>query len=335
MPDEADQRQLDALRKGVLFLTERNRELEARVARLEAQLVRTEPRPKEAVTSTEPPPPPRFEALPPVAAPPVFTPPPLPAPPPLRPPSLETKLGLNWLLIIAVITLIFAAVFGFKYAVDSNLLGPGARVAIGVVAALLSLVSADLLWKRGHKVFANGLTGLGLALLYLSFWASFGLYHLLPQSAAFLLMVVTTAASAVFALRYDAQAIAVLGLLGAYITPVALSTGEDHPWILFSYVFLVNLGGLAAARLRRWRIAEWVAFAATVILYVAWSFDRLKIDTRPVATVFLIAFYAQFASAQTRAVWWIAQVLGAAGTVIWEASNPRLLFSFAFPFAAL
>ena len=262
MPDEADQRQLDALRKGVLFLTERNRELEARVARLEAQLVRTEPRPKEAVPSTEPPPPPRFEALPPVAAPPVFTPPPLPAPPPLRPPSLETKLGLNWLLIIAVITLIFAAVFGFKYAVDSNLLGPGARVAIGVVAALLSLVSADLLWKRGHKVFANGLTGLGLALLYLSFWASFGLYHLLPQSAAFLLMVVTTAASAVFALRYDAQAIAVLGLLGAYITPVALSTGEDHPWILFSYVcglcriglFLGRRLGLDVAGLHRSRL---------------------------------------------------------------------------------
>jgi uncharacterized membrane protein len=48
----------------------------------------------------------------------------------------------------------------------------------------------------------------------------------------------------------------VLGLIGAYITPVSLSTGEDHPWILFGYVFLVNLGGLAAARYRRWKIAR-------------------------------------------------------------------------------
>ena len=38
MPDEADQKQLELLRKGVLFLTERNRGLEARVARLEARL---------------------------------------------------------------------------------------------------------------------------------------------------------------------------------------------------------------------------------------------------------------------------------------------------------
>ncbi len=226
----------------------------------------------------------------------------------MPPQGFESKVGLTILNRIGVFTLLIGGALFFKYAVDNDWLGPGARVAIGVIAALASLVSGDLLWKRGHKVFAQGLTGLGLSLLYLSFWASFGLYHLLPQAAAFLLMIVTTAASAVFALRYDSQAIAVLGLLGAYVTPVALSTGEDHPWILFSYVFLVNLGGLAAARLRRWRAAEWVAFAATSILYFAWAADRLKIDTRPVATVFLIAFYAQFASARTRAVWWLAQL---------------------------
>jgi len=148
-------------------------------------------------------------------------------------------------------------------------------------------------------------------------------------------MVVTTAASAVFALRYDSQAIAVLGLLGAYITPVSLSTGEDHPWILFSYTFLVNLGGLAAARYRRWKIAEWVAFAATVILYLGWASAWLKIDNRPVATVFLIAFYAQFASAQTRAVWWVAQLLGAAGAVIWEEYQPGLIIGFAIALGGL
>jgi uncharacterized membrane protein len=333
MPDEADQKQLELLRKGVLFLTERNRELEARVARLEARL---DPAPAPAPPQPEPifaPPPP---AEPVFVAPPI-TPPMLPPaiPPPLQPQQLESKLGLNWLNRVAVITLIFGAIFAFKYAVDNEWLGPGARVAIGVVAALASLVCGDILWKRGHKVFAQGLTGLGLSLLYLSFWASFGLYHLLPQAAAFLLMVVTTAASAVFALRYDSQAIAVLGLLGAYITPVSLSTGEDHPWILFSYTFLVNLGGLAAARYRRWKIAEWVAFAATVILYLGWAAAWLKIDNRPVATVFLIAFYAQFASAQTRAVWWVAQLLGAAGAVIWEEYQPGLIIGFVIALGGL
>jgi uncharacterized membrane protein len=334
MPDEADQKQLELLRKGVLFLTERNRELEARVARLEARL---DPAPAPAPPQLEPifaPPPPTEPVF---VAPPMAPPPPLPPamPPPLQPQELESKLGLNWLNRVAVITLIFGAIFTFKYAVDNEWLGPGARVAIGVVAALASLVCGDILWRRGHKVFAQGLTGLGLSLLYLSFWASFGLYHLLPQAAAFLLMAVTTAASAVFALRYDSQAIAVLGLLGAYVTPVSLSTGEDHPWILFSYTFLVNLGGLAAARYRRWKTAEWVAFAATAILYFGWAAAWLKIDNRPVATVFLIAFYVQFASAQTRAVWWVAQLLGAAGAVIWEEYQPGLVIGFAIALGGL
>jgi hypothetical protein len=135
--------------------------------------------------------------------------------------------------------------------------------------------------------------------------------------------------------RKSSQAIAVLGLLGAYVTPVSLSTGEDHPWILFSYTFLVNLGGLAAARYRRWKTAEWVAFAATVILYFGWAAAWLKIDNRPVATVFLIAFYAQFASAQTRAVWWAAQLLGAAGAVIWEEYQPGLMIGFGIALGGL
>jgi uncharacterized membrane protein len=229
-------------------------------------------------------------------------------PPPLQPQQLESKLGLNWLNRVAVITLIFGAIFAFKYAVDNEWLGPGARVAIGVVAALASLVCGDILWKRGHKVSRRGSPDSAFRCCISPSGRASDCITCSRKPPAFLLMVVTTAASAVFAVRYDSQAIAVLGLLGAYITPVSLSTGEDHPWILFSYTFLVNLGGLAAARYRRWKIAEWVAFAATVILYLGWAAAWLKIDNRPVATVFLIAFYAQFASAQTRAVWWVAQL---------------------------
>jgi len=176
MPDEADQKQLELLRKGVLFLTERNRELEARVARLEARLEPTPaPRPTAEVAPAPPQPEPVF--APPPPAEPVFVAPPI-APPPMRPPAippplqtqgLESKVGLTLLNRIGVFTLLIGGALFFKLSVDNEWIGPGARVAIGVIAALGSLISADFLWKRGHKVFAQGLTGLGLSLLYLSF----------------------------------------------------------------------------------------------------------------------------------------------------------------------
>jgi hypothetical protein len=251
--------------------------------------------------------------------------------PPLVDGGLETRVGLHWINRIAVVTLILGFAFFFKYAVDNDWIGPGARVGLGVIGAMISLFFGDTMWKREQKVFAEGLTGLGLALLYLSFYATFGLYHLLPQGAAFFLMVLTTAAAVGFALRYSSQAVAVLGLVGGYLTPVVLSTGEDHPWVLFSNTFVLNLAGIALARLRRWRAIEWFSFTATVLLSFGWAATRLRESTRTVATVFDIGFYAQFAASELRAIWWLAQFLAPLATAgVWDAPSAFLPLDLLF-----
>src|SRR5207245_6815600 len=132
----------------------------------------------------------------------------------------------------------------------------------------------------GQKTDAQGVTGLGIAILYLSFYSSFGFYHLIEPAIAFVLMVVTTAMAGALALRYDAAAIAALGLLGGYATPILLSTGEDRPWVLFSYVLVLNFGALAAARFRKWKVMEGLAFLATVTLYGGWLADRFAPEKR-------------------------------------------------------
>jgi uncharacterized membrane protein len=151
------------------------------------------------------------------AVPPPLPPPMLSTPPAFTevaaPQEIESRFGLGWMNRVAVITLIFGVGFLFKYAVDNQWIGPGMRVALGVAAATLSLFMGEWISLRGQQVFARGLTGLGLALLYLSFYAGFGFYHLLPQSSAFLLMFLTTCAGAALALHYDSQAVALLGAI--------------------------------------------------------------------------------------------------------------------------
>src|SRR5206468_2008449 len=122
--------------------------------------------------------------------------------------------------------------------------------------------------------------------LYLSFYASFGFYHLVAPAFAFLLMAVATAIAGALALRYDAVAIAALGLAGGYATPVLLSTGEDRPWALFIWTLLLNLGSLALARRRKWRSLEALAFASTVILYAGWMITWFTNEKRAVAALF-------------------------------------------------
>ena len=329
-----EQERLDAISEALARLIKRQDDLEARFRQIEAMAGFKTAAPPPAAEPIAPPVaamPPRPPPLPPPGPPPAAVQQPPPPPPPE--PAHETQLGLNWINHIAVITLILGTAFFFKYAVDNNWIGPGARIALGVVAAMISLFFGDLLWKREQKVFAQGLTGLGLALLYLSFYATFGLYHVLPQAAAFVLMVLTTASAAVFALRYESQAIAIIGLLGGYLTPVTLSTGEDHPWVLFSYTVLLNLGALALARLRLWRAIEYIALAATVVLYAGWSLSWLDDKNHLVATVFSIAFYSQFAASGSRIVWLFAQLLASvAAPAIWKA--PADFLPLALLFAA-
>jgi uncharacterized membrane protein len=297
-PDERDER-LEALSETVAQLLRRQRELEERVRALEPQTtVRHVPEPMAA------------------------TPPPLPTVDPPTPPEpvpLETTFGLNWINRIAVVTLLLGAAFLFKYGVDNDWFGPGARVALGIAAAVISLLAGDRLWRRGQTVFAQGIIGLGLALLYLSIYAASVLYQLVPQSVAFIAMCGVSAGAAGLALLYNSQAVAVIAMIGGYLTPPALSTGEDHPWILFGYVFLVNLGGLWLARKREWKALEPIAAAATILLYAAWFNQWFGDPNRPVATVFALAFYAQFSVAKFPQLWAVFQLATSiALAVIWK-----------------
>jgi uncharacterized membrane protein len=243
-------------------------------------------------------------------------PPPLPvpsAPPPFTEvaaePALESRFGLGWMNRVAVVTLIFGVGFLFKYAVDNQWIGPGMRVALGVAAATLSLFLGEWILLRGHKVFARGLTGLGLALLYLSFYAGFGFYHLLPQSSAFLLMFLTTCAAAALALHYDSRAVALLGLVGGYLTPVLLSTGANRMWVLAGYTLLLNLGALGMGRVKRWPALEYLAWVGTATLYMGWSSEWLADDTRMAAFEWLsIIFVVFFAASVAGARLWLLAV---------------------------
>src|SRR6185503_14920482 len=307
---------MDALSGAILRLLKRQEETDRRLEGIENALgIARAPAP------APPPPPPRVE-VPPLVA--VEAPPPAPAelplPPPVRePPRLETKVGLAWVNRIGAVTLALGVAFAFKYAVDSQWIGPAGRVALGVLAGLAALAAADRTWRGGQKTYAQGIAGLGIAILYLSFYASFGFYHLLESGFAFILMVVTTAMAGALALRYDAPAIAALGLLGGYATPLLLSTGEDRPWTLFSYVLILNLGALAAARFRKWRSLEALAFVATIILYGGWMADRFKPEKQTVAALFGFLYYGMFAISEIPLVFYVAQVLAAiAMSQIWR-----------------
>lgn len=316
---------MDAISEALARLVRRQNEIDQRLTRIEGALYLKSAEPVEAKSAPEPllPPSRPAEAPPPIiqtenSGPSSDLPGISPAP---RSPVLETQVGLTLINRIGVITLVLGIGFFFKWAVDNQWIGPAGRVELGVLAGLLALGGADYLWRKGQRIFAQGVTATGIAILYLAIYAAFDFYKLLPQGFTFVCMFVATVLACALALRYDAIAIAAFGLLGGYLTPVLLSTGEDHPWFLFSYTLLLDLGLLALVRARGWPPLEVLGVAATFALLWGWYNAHFEEQKRLVATLFALVYYAIFVEVTLWPLFVVSQVSAAfAIAAIWPQS---------------
>lgn len=194
----------------------------------------------------------------------------IPALPKLTQMDWERIVGGNWFNRLGILAIILATGFFFKHAIENQWLGPLGRVALGVVTGFSLLVAGELIRKRGYQFYAYGLAGGGVSILYLSIYAAHDLYHLIGQMTAALIMALITAIAGTLAIRYDALAIAILGLICGFLTPVLLSSDRDSQVALFGYLTLLNLGVLGIAWHRRWRLLNLLAFLATCLLSLAW-----------------------------------------------------------------
>ncbi len=313
------QRQLRDLAEANASLTRRVFTLETEVSRISGvEVVAAPPAPSPPVVHAAPPPlpamaPPAPEP-PPAAAQgvyedhglPVGPPPATAATPPLEPspsetPTIESNVGLTWINRIGAVTVMFGVAFFFKYAVDNDWIGPSGRVMLGVLTGMLAIWGGDRLWHRNQKIFAQGIQAVGSAMLYLSFFAAFSFYQLIPQGAAFVLMFATSMMTGALSLRYNARATLLLALLSGYATPFMLSKGEPNDLFFLSYMLVLNGGAAVVARMRGWKSVEAVALVGTWFLHSAWCADRARIFGRTWAAVFTGLNYGVMAMSPN---WW-------------------------------
>lgn len=165
---------------------------------------------------------------------------------------------------------------------------------IGIAIGLGFLIAGERLRPRYHS-YAYGLTGGGILILYLSFFGAYRFLGLLDPVPAFICMAVVTATASLLAARYNALPIAVLGLIGGFLTPALLSTGVDNEAGLFGYIALLDLGVLALAYSKQWRSLNYMAFVSTVFTFTGWYFTFYESEKLWPTMFFLTLFFAVFA----------------------------------------
>lgn len=219
------------------------------------------------------------------------------AQPSAKPPraSLEARIGGNWFNRIGMLAIALGVGFFLKYAFDNEWIGPAGRVSIGLFIGAGFLAGGELLRKRGYTSYAAGLSGGGILILYLSIFAAFSFYQLIGQLPAFILMAAVTATAALLSARYNALPIAILGLIGGFLTPILLSTGVDNQVGLFGYIALLNAGVLALAYSKHWRSLNYLAFGATVLMFAGWMLEWYEREKLAPTMFFLTLFFVIFA----------------------------------------
>jgi uncharacterized membrane protein len=208
--------------------------------------------------------------------------------------DLEQFIGGSLLLWLAIIAVALGVGFILKHAFDNDWIGERGQVLFGALAGGGILVAAEALRARGYRSYAYVLSGGGILILYLTVYAARVFYELIGVVPAFLLMIAVTTTAVLLAARYHAYAIAVLGLIGGFMTPALLSTGVDNQIGLFGYVALLNSGVLALAYFKRWRSLNHLAFGATVLTFAGWALAYYESWKLWPTLFFLTLFFLMF-----------------------------------------
>jgi uncharacterized membrane protein len=215
--------------------------------------------------------------------------------PSVRDASFESAIGTKWIGRIGMIAILFGVGFLLKYSFDNNLIGETGRIILGILAGILFLGAGEYLSRRRDmKLYAQILTGGGLAALYLSIYAAYAFYKLIPQLPAFAALIAVTTTGITLSVRYNAIVIAAIGVLGGFLTPVMLSTGENQPISLFAYIILLDVGILTMGYMRRWRLLSALSFGLTILMYIGWHLKFYSHDQQllafGIATTFFVLY---------------------------------------------
>ncbi|GLQ34506.1 hypothetical protein GCM10007939_07890 [Amylibacter marinus] len=183
-----------------------------------------------------------------------------PAPPTPQGPTWFDRfwdsLTQNWIIWMAATSLAFGGLFMVQYGLERGFLGPVARVlsALAFGAALLGV--AQYLQRKRRQDLSGwfsvpvALAAGGVASLYAGVVSAHTLYGLTSALVGLASMVAVSFIAMGAALIYG-PVMAVIGILGAFFSPLLVTGGETGP-LMYLYFLTVLVAALMVERVQRW-----------------------------------------------------------------------------------
>jgi len=214
--------------------------------------------------------------------------------------KLEITIGAIGASFVGIATLLVGITCFIVYALQNDWIGPGTRILAGITTGII-LVTVGYRCEtkgRGLGVLARALTGGGVALFYFCVYAAFGIYALIGALLCGVGLVAVATACLLLAVRYRSQTIAVLGVLGAFLTPFLMDSNALNLTFTLAYIAVINVPVMLLGLRRSWQGLYNTAFALSVIVLLSWLGYNLDVRPQQVwlnGLLFTCVYFGEFA----------------------------------------
>ncbi len=184
--------------------------------------------------------------------------------------GFEFQFGKRLPVWIGGVSLALAGFYLVKYSIEQGLLTEEVRIVLGFIFGALLIGGARYIREKNPTMadgarIAMALAGAGIADLYATIYAATQMYHFFPPMVGFIGMAATTALAVVLSVRHG-MPVAVLGMLGGFVTPALIRTDHPSAPMLFFYLFCLVVGLFTAFRKLGW----WALSVPMAVLAFAW-----------------------------------------------------------------
>lgn len=221
----------------------------------------------------------------------------------------ERLITANWMVWAGGLALVIGALFLIRVTIEAGYFGPAVRTATAAIFGTAMIVSG---WRAkawalvresegAIQYLPSILAGGGIITLYGASLASGVLYNLLPPLAVLAAFILISVLAVCLALLFG-PVLAMIGLIGAYVSPFFTGAEGGSALMLLPYTATVTAAGLAIISWRNWRFGSWITLIGSLLWGVI-ALNEPAPDAAwavPVYSLFLVVVAAVFAQGAAR-----------------------------------
>ncbi|MBN8940088.1 MAG: DUF2339 domain-containing protein [Rhizobiales bacterium] len=192
--------------------------------------------------------------------------PPAPPAPPANLGGFEETIGSRWAVWVGALALGLGGIFLVRYSIEQGLVGPGMRIALGVLFSMALLAGGEWLRRTDKGLptlpvadIPSAITGAGVVAAFGTIYAAHGLYDFIGPATAFILLGAVGIGALVLA-GLHGPLLGGIGLVAAFAAPFLVASDNPSPYVFPLYAAVITAACFTLAWIRGW---AWLTIAAT------------------------------------------------------------------------